>query len=679
MSDSPQGHPKPPEVSAASFQKGEALYRSGAYPEALILFEQMHRAAPQASAPLRMVGLCRLRMGAVEEAVGLLTRALSLSPQDPFAQLQCGMGLHAVGRSDEAARLFRESDRQLPDDPAPPLNLAAALLALDRADEALEAALEARRRAPDLSQAGYMVGQSYLALGRPLDAEYALSRCLQQAPRFADAWVGFGAARYRQHDLAQAVSAMRRALDCAPMHLAAASNLAVFLRMSGQLDSGEALLKEVLDKVPTAHEVRLNLAVAYLQEDRAQEARDLLDAGGCPDERRQACHWRLQRALALLILDQPSEARETLRLLSDVPEDMAVMLEWRRVLLARADGDTIATQTAIAQMEAQLAQTSFMLPENAIMAHFDLAKVWSQDHVPDRAFPHWVAGHALLGRFQPFSRLDHRRLVDGLIRSFDRPRLHEGPRASNADHTPVFIVGLPRSGTTLAEQILAAHAQVHGAGERRALAETVAKMAQGGLREGLGRIIALDQIGLDAYAAPFLKELQDLAPGADRIVDKMPGNLLYLGVAALLFPKAKIIHCTRDPRDIGLSIFMHRFFGAHPYAHDLGDLGWYIGQQERLMTHWKAVLPNPILTLPLTDWIEDFDITLARVLGFLDLPHDPACLRFYEQDSRVRTVSRRQVREPVNDKGIGRWRVYETQLQPLIEELRIARLSGNCA
>ena len=149
----------------------------------------------------------------------------------------------------------------------------------------------------------------------------------------------------------------------------------------------------------------------------------------------------------------------------------------------------------------------------------------------------------------------------------------------------------------------------------------------------------------------------------------MPGNFNFLGLAALTLPGARIIHCVRDPRDIGLSIFTFRFYGHHPYAHDLGNLGWYIAQHERLMAHWREALPNPILTLALKDWVEDFDGTLRRVLDFIELPYDPACERFYESEWRVMTVSRAQVKQPVNARGLGRWRRYATQLKPLIDSL----------
>ena len=273
-------------------------------------------------------------------------------------------------------------------------------------------------------------------------------------------------------------------------------------------------------------------------------------------------------------------------------------------------------------------------------------------------------------KFQPFSREAHRDFVDACIAFLDKARLHDGGRAKNNDPTPVFVVGMPRSGTTLLEQILSAHAQVHGAGEEFALGQAFYQLGGGaGDAEAVRRIASLGSVALDAAADRYLAELHALAPQAKRIVDKMPGNFLYLGLIALLFPGAKIIHCRRDPRDIGLSIFTFRFHGSHGYAHDLADLGWYIGEHDRLMAHWKAATPNAIIEIKLSDWVEDFDATLARVLDHVDLPPDSNCKRFHEQDSRVRTVSRAQVRQPVNARGLGRWRAYAPGLAPLIDEL----------
>jgi hypothetical protein len=308
------------------------------------------------------------------------------------------------------------------------------------------------------------------------------------------------------------------------------------------------------------------------------------------------------------------------------------------------------------------------------MAHFDLAKFWSGRNDHPRAFRHWTQGHALLKTGQPFSRKDHAAFVDANMAAFTTARFKTGPRARNTDAAPVFIVGMPRSGTTLCEQILAAHRDVHGAGERMTLPRAFAALGGDGRDDAASveRIAGLDADALDTAATQYLAELHALAPDKARIVDKLPGNYSYLGLVGLMLPRAKIIYCARDPRDIGLSIFTFRFHGHHPYAHDLADLGWTIAQHSRLMDHWRAVLPDSILTVKLSDWVEDFDATLAGVLAHLDLPPDPNCARFYESDSRVRTVSYAQVRQPVNARGLGRWKNYQTELAPLIAELEQA-------
>ena len=652
------------------FALGEERYRAGAYAEAAAVFALLAQEMPRNPHALRMLGLCRLRLGKPAEAIALLTEARALAPADPIVRLHYGIGLHTVGRHDEAAAEFRGCAPLLPEDPAPFMNLAAALLALGDAPGALDAARRARRRAPGLAQTHYTLGLAWLACARFAEAAESFAATLQRAPEFADAWVSLGVARYRSSDIEGAKAAMRRALAVAPGHRAATANLGAFLRLTGEGDGAEALLRELLARDPDAAEARLNLAADLLLEERSTEVLALLDEARQPHEPGLVRHWAMQRSLALLQLGRADEARSLLAELGEVPRELRPLLLWRWAMLASLQGDAAEAGRIAGEMEAALAADgAAMLPEHRIMAHFDLARFWSQRREVDRAFPHWREGHRLLGRMQPFSRDACRGYIDATIAAFSRDRLQAGPRAQNRDPAPVFIVGMPRSGTTLTEQIIAAHPQAFGAGERPALGWLFGRLAGEETPAGATRLAALSRTELDAAADAYLAELHALAPGAARIVDKMPGNFNYLGLVALALPGARIIHCARDPRDIGLSIFTFRFYGHHPYAHDLPDLGWYIAQHDRLIAHWRDVLPNPIMTVHLKDWVDDFDATLRRVLHFLDLPYDQACERFHEQDTRVRTVSRAQVRQPINARGLGRWRAFERHLQPLIDEL----------
>jgi len=540
---------------------------------------------------------------------------------------------------------------------------------------ALAAARAACMAAPGAPAAHYAVGEICTALGDDAGAVASFAEALLRAPRWAEAWVNLGLARYRQGAIGAAKQAMREALRVVPGHVAATANLGAFLRITGEAREGEALLRKTLARSPEAIGVRLNLVADLVQRERGAEALALLESAVSPREPPALRQWHLARALVLLQLGRAAEARAALgdfAALGPVPPELAPLYQWRILLLAQLERDEQGARHAARAMAAAIeAMGPNAVPEHRIMAHYDLAQFWSSRGERAAAFEQWRAGHALLRLMQPFSRETFAAFLEAMRGAFDAARIAHGPRAQNRDAAPVFIVGMARSGTTLCEQILAAHADVHGAGERTALGSAFARLG-GNAADPVARVAALDAAAWDEAAEQYLAELHALAPGKRRIVDKMPGNEMYLGLVALMLPGARIIHCVRDPRDIGLSIWTYRFHGEHSYAHDLADLGWTIAQRARLMDHWRAVLPNPILTVALHDWVRDFDGTLARVLAHLELPPDPACARFYESDREVRTVSRAQVRQPIHARGLGRWRAYASELAPLIAELDAA-------
>ncbi len=649
-----------------------ACYAEGRFAEAASLFASIREHVPDDADVLRLQGLALARAGDAGTALPLLRRARQIAPDDPLTHLHYGIALHACGRFVRAAALFRRAAILSPADAAPWINLSAALLALGYAPAARAAARRAIRAAPDVAEGYYALGVAELAGEDLAAAQRSFVQAVQRRRGMAEGWINLVLTLARQGRVGLAQRAIEQGLAACrgngPLRAAQAS----FALLSGEHDAAIATLRDVLERDPGCVAARLNLAEAVLLDDGPREALALL--GGVAPRGREGVHWRAHRALALLQTGDDEAARAELDAIIPPFGDAEVLIGWARCNLALRAGHTGQADDAAARVAALAATEGAMLFEHRVIAHYNLARFHHQAARTRAAFDHWAAGHALLARLQPFSRAEHAAFIDANIALYGRTRFHGGARAADADPTPVFIVGLPRSGTTLTEQILAAHPEVHGAGERVALPRLMQRFGPPLSAGAVERAAAEDSGTLDAHGRAYLHELHALAPGARYVVDKMPGNALLLGFVATLLPGARIILCRRDPRDVALSIFQLRFFGHHPYAHDPADLGWYIGQHERLMRHWLEVLPLPVLEVALTDWVEDFQPTLARVLRFLELPYDLACERYHEQDRRVRTASAWQVRQPINARGIGRWKVYGAELAPVIDELAAAGL-----
>ncbi|MBI3462463.1 MAG: sulfotransferase [Planctomycetes bacterium] len=248
-----------------------------------------------------------------------------------------------------------------------------------------------------------------------------------------------------------------------------------------------------------------------------------------------------------------------------------------------------------------------------------------------------------------------------------RSRYGEG----NPTEVPVFVVGMPRSGTTLVEQILASHPDVFGAGELPdipSIVDTLPRYAPNQMRYP-GCLAFLGPPVIRGFADAYLKRVRTLDATSERVVDKWPLNYLHLGLMALLFPRARIVHCRRDPLDTCLSCYFQRFRGDHEYSYDLAHLGSYYRTYERLISHWREVLPMPVLELHYEALIDDPQATSERLLAFCGLSWQERCLRFHESPRPVSTASNWQVRHPLYRSAVQRWRNYEAHLGPLRDAL----------
>jgi hypothetical protein len=264
--------------------------------------------------------------------------------------------------------------------------------------------------------------------------------------------------------------------------------------------------------------------------------------------------------------------------------------------------------------------------------------------------------------------LDGRLAVyEALKRLFTPSFMAEREGFGLSDERPVFVIGMPRSGTTLTEQILASHGAVRGLGELQDMPR-LSRRIGGGLENPPGFASALPVLLAEEsrrLADIYLDAYRGTDGGALRIVDKRPHNYELLGLIALLFPRARIIRCRRNAMDNCLSMYMQFFSEGHSYNRDLGMLGQYYRAYEDLMGHWRAVLPLPVHECVYEDLVVDLEGSARRLIGFLGLDWDPNCLRFHEQERQVRTPSVWQVRQPMYNSSVERWRRYEQHLGPL--------------
>ena len=304
--------------------------------------------------------------------------------------------------------------------------------------------------------------------------------------------------------------------------------------------------------------------------------------------------------------------------------------------------------------------------------HMMLGAIHEKRGDNEAAWRHYTLANA--HRAARFSPDVHDAAVAEIISTWSAARLASLPRANaRGSGQLVFIVGMPRSGTSLVEQILASHPGVYGGGELPFLSRAAREMLMPTLEQPsvVERLEGVRQPALDRLASRVIKEMSAPSPRSPRVTDKMPQNFLHLGVAEALFPDARIVHCVRDARDTCLSCYTHLFGGANnqPFSGNLQHLGRYYTAYERLMNHWRSVLKVPILDVVYEELVADLETGSRRLVEFVGLPWHDACLRFWESRRDVTTESTDQVRQPIYTSSIGRWKRFESRLEPLLSSL----------
>lgn len=512
-------------------------------------------------------------------------------------------------------------------------------------------ALRACELTPDDPRCWSDLGRVYALDGCFADAARCFAEAVKIDPTYADGWHNLGTALKKLGQRQAAFDALKRALLIEPTRAATYLNLGNLLIEADQLDDAVECFERAAQHDPTLAAARSRLGQQLSTRGKVKRAETLF---------RQAVGLNPDHVQGWFGLG---------RTLEDLGEAEGALGCYLNVIARRPDhahaiGQYLAlVRDAVNPDVLAIAQSTLhdkaVKHEARALIGYGLAKY--HDRRKDYAAAAQAGLAANGARRAATGPLDRQMLaarVDGIVQTYTREFFAARRRHGAGTDQPVFIVGLPRSGTTLTEQILSAHPLLHGAGELPDLAYVAARCVSAD-EPPWQAAATLDVMQSRARAHEYLKALRDGAPkGRLRISDKSPLNYFHLALAAILLPNARVIHCRRDGRDNALSIWMENFNPDQRYATDFDDLACFTREYQRLMAHWHTHLPLPILEVQYEDTVADLEKQARRIVDFLGVPWDARCLDFHRNERAVQTPSRWQVRQPIYTRSVARWRNY---------------------
>jgi tetratricopeptide (TPR) repeat protein len=606
---------------------GAALNRQGRGPEAEPLLRRALEAEPGYAKGHEELGRALLQSGRVEEAIERLQHALELAPKLQSAQLTLIDALTEAGRADEAQAVMESFLRA---DPARELVAKAAEHhRAGRLEEAEAAYREVLKHNPRNLEALRLLALIAITTEHYGQAEKLLQRAIEIAPDFIAAWIDLSRTQLERLDLAAALDSIRRAEQLNPRSANVQVHIANVLARSGRHAEAVETYRKAIELNPTATGGYLGLGNTLKTIGRQGEA--------------VAAYRR-----ATQLRPELSESWWSLSNLKTFRFE---------------DGE-------VAVMERQLANER--LPDEArVQFSFALAKAAEDRGDFARAFELYESGNRTRRAQENYDPVQTEVINDRIVNVFNADFLARHAGAGDPDPAPIFVVGLPRSGSTLVEQILASHSQVDATHELPEVGRLITRIN----RERKDRVSypeAVRDFDREQWAdlgRAYIADTRKYRRDAPRFVDKMPNNFACIGLLSLALPNARFINTLRHPLDTCLSCFKQLFARGQPFTYDLMELGEYYLQYRRLMAHWHAVLPGRVLDLHYEDMVADQEGQTRQLLEYCGLGWEDACLRYYETERAIRTASSEQVRRPIYDSSIGVWKNYERELAPLMEIL----------
>ena len=565
----------------------------------------------------------------------------------------------------DAVHLFRRAVTAKPDSVQALGTLAMALAALDRHDEAVACYEKALSINPDIASMMNGLGQALYKCGRVEQAIAQFERAIVTQPDYADAHFNLANVLQAQDRIGEAITHYRKVLAVQPQNYAAHNNLGIVLKKLGHFDAAIALFQQAVAVNSEYADAYCNLGTVYLALDRNEDAIEQSEQALRLDPSMALAHNNIGVALqALGRIEEAALAFE--KALQLAPRQAAIHRNFAYLRRFTANDPRLRPLETLAE------EMPTLDADNQISVHFALGKAFSDLGHHERSFRHLRDGNALKRAQVKYDEKEVLSLLARIRMTFTPELMRRKSGGGWRSDVPVFVIGMPRSGSTLVEQILASHSKVHGAGEIETFYQAILKFRD---RNGIAAefpdfVTAMSPDALSGLGSHYIELTKRAAPVAERIVNKLPLNFKYVGLIHLALPDARIIHIRRDPIDTCFSCFSLLFSGDQSFTYDLGELARYYRGYAALMDHWRTVLPQGVMIeVQYEDLVAGLNAQARAIVGHCGLPWEDACLAFHETERPVKTASSVQVRTPLYRSSVGRWRPYEKFLQPLIQAL----------
>jgi tetratricopeptide (TPR) repeat protein len=707
LSKRPQFSTQPPFALQAEMQRGLAFHQQGRLADAERIYGEILQRVPNHFDVLHLLGMIACQNRNYERAVQLISKAISINPNVASAYYSRGIALKELKRLEEALVSCDKAIALKPDYVDAYSNRGIALKELKRLEEALVSYDRAIELKPDYAEAYYNRGIALKELKRLEEALVSYDKAIALKPNFAEAHFNRGIALAElkrpeealvSYDKAIALSydkAIARRLNYADVHYDRGIALQALMRPEEALVSYD----KAIALKPNYTEAYSNRGIALHELKRPEEALVSYDKAIALQPNYAEAYYN--RGIALQDLSRPEEAlisydkaialkpnfADAYNTKGNVLKELGQLNEARAAIMKAIDIDprsagayfnlADAKQFApddphLAAMEKLLAKPEGLSKADRIKLDFALGKAYADLKDHHRSFHHLLAANAAQRATISYDETAALARFDRVETTFTRELIVAKSGGGDPSERPIFVLGMPRSGTTLIEQILASHPMVHGAGELKMFGEVVLTV-----RGPDGRTIpypdfvpTLEASALRSIGQRYLASVHKRAPKGERVTDKMPSNYYFAGLIHLVLPNAKIIHTIRNPVDTCVSCFSKLFVAGQNHTYDLAELGRYYKRYEHLMEHWRCVLPpDQILDVQYEDVVADLEAQARRLLAYCQLPWDDRCLSFHETDRPVRTASVMQIRQPIYKSAVGRWRDYAQFLGPLLRAL----------